>query len=116
MNHEIQSKDHLQPGTGIIYNVTVKLEWQIAPAWLQWLKEVHIPDIISTGCFTHAQVLRLLETDDADGPTFAVQYHAPDRTAYDRYISQFADSMRKLTSDKWGDRLVAFRSVLGIVD
>jgi len=38
----------------IIYNVTVKVELSIAGAWLQWLKEEHIKDVIDTGCFTKA--------------------------------------------------------------
>ena len=49
-------------------------------AWLQWLKEEHIPDIINTGCFTHATILQLLETDDSEGPTYAVQYFAESKS------------------------------------
>ena len=99
----------------IIYNVTVKAEQGIADAWLNWLKEEHIPDIIATGCFTHATVARLLETDDTEGPTFAVQYHAESKALYNRYISQFADEMRKKAFDQWGNQFIAFRSVMEVV-
>jgi hypothetical protein len=99
----------------IIYNVTVKVEHGIAASWLNWLKVEHIPDIIATGCFTHASVARLIETDDTEGPTYAVQYHAESKALYNRYISQFADEMRKKAFDKWGDQFIAFRSVMEVV-
>ena len=99
----------------IIYNVTVKPNSDIADIWLQWMKEEHIPDIINTGCFKKATILRLVEVDDADGPTYAVQYHAESKTDYDRYIQLFADAMRKKAVDKWGNQFIAFRSVLQVV-
>src|SRR5688572_15188549 len=99
----------------IIYNVTVKVENAIAASWLNWLKEEHIPDIIATGCFTHASVARLIETDDTEGPTYAVQYHTESKALYNRYITQFADEMRKKAFDKWGNQFIAFRSVMEVV-
>ena len=99
----------------IIYNVTVKLSADIADAWLQWIKEEHIPDIINTGCFKKATILRLIEVDDSDGPTYAVQYQAESKADYHRYIEKFADSMRKKVTDKWGDQFVTFRSVLQVM-
>ena len=98
-----------------IYNVTIKLENSIADAWLAWMKNEHIPDIINTGCFKNATLLRLLEVDDSDGPTYAIQYHAESKTDYDRYIEKFSDKMRKKAKDRWGDQFVAFRSVLQVM-
>ena len=99
----------------IIYNVTLKVESTIAGNWLAWLKEEHIPDIINTGCFTHATILRLLETDDTEGPTYAVQYHAESDVLYKNYIEKFSDVMRKKGTDKWGNQFIAFRTVMQVV-
>jgi hypothetical protein len=100
----------------IVYNVTVKVEWSIAEAWLQWLKEEHIPDIIGTGCFTHASILRLIETDDTEGPSYAVQYFAESKALYNRYIENHSTAMRRSGLDKWGGKFIAFRSVLQVVN
>ena len=99
----------------IIYNVTIKADNKIADAWLQWMKEEHIPDVINTGCFNNATILRLIEVDDTDGPTYAIQYKAESKADYNRYIQLHADEMRKKVSNKWGDQVVAFRSVLEVV-
>jgi len=100
----------------IIYNVTIKIQRSITNDWLQWLKEEHIPGIIQTGCFTHAVILRLLEVDDSEGPTFAVQYFAESKGLYNNYIENHAAGMRQKAFDKWGDQFIAFRSVMQVVN
>ena len=98
-----------------IYNVTTKLDHTIQQAWLQWIKEEHIPDIISTGCFTHATVLQLLENDDSEGPTFAVQYFAESKALYNNYMEKHAAIMRQKAFDKWGNQFIAFRSLMQVI-
>jgi hypothetical protein len=100
----------------IVYNVTTKVTTSINHAWLHWLKEEHIPDIINTGCFTHATVLQLLETDDSEGPTYAVQYFAERKSLYNNYIETFAAQMRQKAFDKWGNKFIAFRSLMQVID
>ena len=100
----------------IIYNVTIKVDHSIASFWLDWLQQEHIPDLINTGCFSKATVLRLLETDESDGITYAVQYVAESKEMYNRYIEKFADGIRKKGTEKWGDKFIAFRSVMQVVN
>lgn len=99
----------------IVYNVTTKVTTAIQQQWLQWIKEEHIPDIISTGCFTHATVLQLMEVDDSEGPTFAVQYFAESKALYNNYIEKYAAPMRQKAFDKWGNQFIAFRSLMQVI-
>ena len=99
----------------IIYNVTVKVEEGIANDWLQWLLNEHIPQMMGTDCFTTHKVMRLLEVDDSEGPTYAIQYHAESKADYNRYIEMHAGSMRQQSIDKWGNRFIAFRSLMQVV-
>ena len=100
----------------IIYNVTIKVEHSIADQWLVWLKEEHINEVINTGCFTHATILRLIEADDTEGVTFAVQYYAESKALYNRYIEHFSDEMRKKGIEKWGNQFIAYRTVMQVVN
>ena len=100
----------------IIYNVTIKVEPGIAAEWLNWLQQEHIPEVIETGCFTRATVLKLLEVDETEGPTFAVQYFAESKALYNQYIEKFAPLMREKSFEKWGNRFIAFRSVMQVVN
>jgi hypothetical protein len=99
----------------IIYNVTIKIETQIADAWLQWLLNEHIPLVMQTNCFVDYKVVRLLEVDDNEGPTYAIQYYAQSKADYNRYIEIYSSEMRKISFEKWGDRFIAFRSVMEVV-
>ncbi len=100
----------------IIYNVTITVDKSIANEWLTWLKDEHIPEVTGTGCFTSANILRLLDIDESEGPTFAIQYMAESKAHYNRYIEFFAGIMRQKSFEKWGDKFIAFRSVMQVVN
>ncbi len=99
----------------ILYNVTTKVEWSIHEEWLLWMKEEHISEVIASGCFTHSKFLRLIEVDETDGPTYAVQYFAESKSNYNRYIESYSTPMRQKSFEKWGTKCMAFRSVMQVV-
>jgi hypothetical protein len=99
----------------IIYNITTSVAGNIADEWVHWMVYEHGPEVIATKCFTKFQLLKLLHLDDAEGQTFAVQYYAEDISLYNRYINDFAPAMRQKVNDKWGDKLVAFRTVMEVI-
>ncbi|MFM9911358.1 MAG: DUF4286 family protein [Chitinophagaceae bacterium] len=98
-----------------IYNVTTKLNPGIEVEWLEWMKDIHIPEVMQTGCFTESRVLRLLESDDSDGFTYTVQFMAETKAAYDRYIDVHAASLRERTLRKWNNKIIAFRSLMELI-
>jgi hypothetical protein len=102
------------PGT-IIYNVTIKVDPSVAEAWLPWMRDEHIPAIMGTGCFTGYRMVRLLDIDETDGPTFAVQYTAADFAEYTRYLTEHAEAFRQDSTNRWGANFIAFRSVMEVI-
>ena len=99
----------------IIYNVTTKVDWAIHDAWVLWMKNTHMPEVVATGCFSGWQLLRLLDTDEREGPTYAAQYFAESKSDYNRYIELYSTALRQKVADCWGEQLVAFRSLMEIV-
>jgi hypothetical protein len=100
----------------IVYNVTIKVFDAIHANWLVWLRQEHIPEIMQTGCFTNYKILRLLEVDEDEGPTYAIQYFADSKALYNQYIEIHAEQLRNASYAKWGNNFIAFRSVMQIVD
>lgn len=98
-----------------IYNVTNKVSWAIHEKWVQWMQEHHMPQVMATGCFTSCQLVKILDTDDSEGPTYAAQYQAAQREDYERYISENATSLRAEAYKAWGDQFIAFRTLMQIV-
>jgi hypothetical protein len=99
----------------IVYNNTINVDPFIAEAWLQWLLQQHIPEIMALGLFTEWKMFRLLEQDDTEGMTFVMQYFAPSLENYYRFIEEFAPVLQKKSFDKWGDRFIAFRTIMEVV-
>jgi len=99
----------------ILYNVTLKVDWSVHEAWLAWMQQEHMPEVVSTGCFIRSYLFRLLDTDETEGPTYAAQYFAQSRTDYNRYMELHASLLRKKVLDLWGEKIVAFRSLMETV-
>ena len=99
-----------------IYNVTIKVKNEIKTDWLHWLQSEHIPEVLATSCFSSATILQLLEVDDSEGPTYAVQYYAESKANYNLYINKYASLLRDKSYQKWGDRFIAFRSIMQVVN
>ncbi len=100
----------------IIYNVTSKVDWSIHDEWVKWMQEVHLPEVVATGCFTEAKLLRILETDEEEGPTYAAQYFAESKAKQELYIDQFAPELRQKVFDKWANRILSFRSIMQVIN
>lgn len=99
----------------IIYNITTKVHESVATAWLQWMQTEHIPEVMATGCFTGFTIVRLLEVDETEGPTYAVQYKAPDLEEYERYRQQHAQRLSTVAMNRWGNNFISFRSIMEVV-
>jgi hypothetical protein len=98
-----------------IYNVTTQLTWAIQKVWLHWMQQDHIPMVVATGCFTHHRMVRLLEVDETEGPTYAVQYFTDSLVDYQRYITKYAPVLRLDGQKRWGDQCISFRSLMEVV-
>ncbi len=98
-----------------IYNVTIKVDWKIAEDWVLWMKQIHIPQVMNTGCFDKNVMVQLMETNETEGPTYAVQYFAESLSKYEHYIDHHAQPLREQTISKWGGQFIAFRSLMKVV-
>ncbi len=99
----------------LIYNVTTKVEPIIHHAWVEWMKDKHIPEVMKSGCFSRFQFVQVLETDESDGFTYAVQYYAATKDDYQRYIDEFAPALRQDAMKTWGNKFAGFRSLMQVV-
>ena len=77
-----------------IYNVTVKIDTDLAADWLSWMQTTHIPDVMATGMFLNHRICRLLSNDN-DGLTYAIQYECTDLATLQRYSTQTTSRPRQ---------------------
>ncbi len=95
----------------IYYNVTIKVVNEIHDEWLQWMKEVHIPDVMATGYFVEYRMSRLL-IDEDDGVTYSIQYGSKSIEDYNNYMKYEAPRLQGETVKRYKDKFVAFRTLM----
>ncbi|WP_088324222.1 DUF4286 family protein [Polaribacter tangerinus] len=98
-----------------IYNVTMNIDENIHKEWLLWI-ESHITAVLDTGKFTAAKLTQVLVDEDMGGTTYSVQYSANSREDLDNYYKLHADDLRQEAAQKFGNKMLAFRTELKIVN
>ncbi len=96
----------------IIYNVTVNIEKDVHDDWFEWIKAVHIPDVMKTGMFLEYRMLKVLGDEDSGGHTYSIQYTCESMDLYLRYETEFAPELRKDVQARYGTKFIAFRTLL----
>lgn len=99
----------------IIYNVTVNIDEAVAEQWLHWMEKEHIPEVLATGKFSGARLVRVLVNEEMGGKTYSVQYTAPSMDVLQRYYKEDAPALRQKGMDLFGDKMLAFRTELELI-
>jgi hypothetical protein len=99
----------------IIYNVTSLVEHSIEQEWLDWMKNVHIPEVIQTGLFLEYKLLKLVSEESEGGTSYAVQYLLHDIKDFLNYSENYAPALRQKSLDKYGEKVIAFRTLLEVI-
>ena len=99
----------------IIYNVTINIDESVHDKWLDWMQRKHIKDVINTGCFTSARLVKVLVDEEMGGITYSVQYFAPNKESLDKYYQQHAPLLQQEGLQLFSDKMLAFRTELEII-
>lgn len=100
----------------LIYNVTTNIEENIEDQWIHWMKEKHIPDVLSTGKFVNAKMSKVLVEEDMGGVTYSVQFTVANKELLERYYQEDAPRLRKEANAIFAGRFVSFRTELEVVN
>lgn len=79
------------------------------------MREEHIPKIFSSGCFESYRICRIIG-EESGGIGVAVQYVALSQSDLDRYLTEYAPTLKRDHQEAFGEAAVAFRSVLTILE
>lgn len=99
----------------ILYNVTVKIAHAVHEEWVEWMQNVHIPEVMETGLFLENKFCRLLGDDNEHGITYAIQYLCPDQKTFQIYQQLHAERLQKDHAERYGEHYAAFRTLLEVI-
>jgi hypothetical protein len=100
----------------LIYNVTVAVDRGIENDWLVWMKQTHVLDVMATGMFVSSKIYRVIGIEEGESVSYAVQFTAKSLNDVNLYLTDHAPRLRQLSQEKFGDKQVAFRTLLEEVE
>lgn len=99
----------------IIYNVTINIDESVHEQWLHWMQTKHIKEMLNTGCFKSARLVKVLVDEDMGGVTYSAQYFAENQAALDDYKNNHAPNLRSEGLQLFADKMLTFRTDLEII-
>ena len=96
----------------IVYNVTIAIDLSVEEEWVQWMKEVHIPEVMDTGKFNDHRIYRVMGKQDDESTTYSVQYFADSMKELQLYMAIDAPELQQKVLARFPDKFAAFRTVL----
>ena len=76
----------------------------------------YIPELMATKLFTHFQVTRLMEVNQEEGPTYAVQMYLNNATDFNSYRQKHLAGFQLKEKNAWGDYATSFASLMEVIN
>ena len=99
----------------IIYNVTTNIQESAHDQWLQWMQNKHIPEILATGKFSSARLVRVLVEEEMGGITYSAQFITDSKQTLEKYYQEDAPKLREEALQLFADKMLSFRTELELV-
>ncbi len=98
----------------LIYNVTSNIPEALHEKWLLWMQKTHIPEVIATGKFSKARLVKVL-VDEEDTVTYSVQFFTDCKSNLEKYLAEDSPRIREHTKMLFGDEVLTFRTELQLI-
>lgn len=72
----------------LIYEVTATVQPDLMAQYERYMREQHIPDVLASGCFAGARLVKAGEN------RYSIMYEVADRATLDRYMETHAPELR----------------------
>ena len=99
----------------ILYNVTINIHESVHDQWMNWMQTKHINDVLATGKFSSARMVKVLVEEEMGGTTYAIQYTTDSKETLQRYYDEDAPRLREEGARLFGDKMLAFRTELEMI-
>jgi phosphoribosylamine-glycine ligase len=80
-----------------------------------WMQHKHIPEMLATGKFFSAKMVRVLIEEEMGGITYSVQYTTDSKETLQKYYQEEAPALREEGMKLFGDKMLSFRTELEVI-
>ncbi len=99
----------------IIYNVTTNIHESVHDQWMIWMQHKHIPEMIATGKFISARLVRVLIEEEMGGITYSTQYTTDNKATLEKYYQEDAAVLQEEGQKLFGEKMLTFRTELQVI-
>jgi hypothetical protein len=99
----------------ILYNITTNIHESVHDQWMIWMQHKQIPEMIATGKFTSARMVRVLIEEEMGGLTYSVQYTTDSKETLQKYYLENASAMQQEGIQLFGDKMLTFSTELEVI-
>ena len=96
----------------LIYQVKIEVDPGIEDEWQQYMKRIHVPDVLATGLIVTHQIWKI---SDSEIPTYCYNYFFKDKSSYEQYNRDFASALRADPIKKFKNKFKASRQFFDLV-
>ena len=97
----------------VIYNVTISIDYAASASWLDWMKRIHIPEVLETGLFLEAKLSKIM-AEESGGASYSIQYLCENMENYNNYVALHSQKLQRDHEAEFGGKFVAFRTILKV--
>jgi hypothetical protein len=96
----------------LLYNITIGIDKEVEDEWLEWMKTVHIPEVMRTKLFSDFKIYKVLHDEEENSTSYSIQYLAHSLDAVTIYFEKFAPTILEKLRLRFKDKHVAFMTLL----
>lgn len=95
----------------ITYQVEVTVPNALVDQWVDYMTSQHIADVVNTGLFLTAHLIKVVDPTSPDATVFRVRYACRSIDDLETYRSEHAPALQAHHTEKFGTAVTAVRSV-----
>ena len=97
----------------VVYSVTVTIKKDIEEDWVNWMKETHLNDVMSTGYFQSWKLFKMLIPSSTNNEvTYIVHYSVSSMEKYEEYARKEAAKLQAEHAQMFPGKFKAARAVI----
>jgi hypothetical protein len=96
----------------VLYNVTIGIDSSAELEWLEWMKNKHIPAVMSCELFLEYKIFKVITGEAEETVSYSIQYFADNINMVQKYLNEFAPALVEEHRKRYQNRHVAFRTLL----
>ncbi len=92
-----------------------KVNDEIQTKWLDWIKQVFIPQHLATQLFQDFKLTRILDYGSEDGQTYSIQLSTESLAHLQKFSAQYSSTILNEHHQQFAGQYVSFQTVMEVI-